>query len=60
MITYLNTQYLKYIKYNKRQDFQFLIVYLYIYIYIHIYKGAVLAGSIPAGVSGFFIGIKSF
>ena len=46
---------------------------MYIYIYIYIYMGSALAqwlrccatnrrvaGSIPAGVSGFFIDIKSF
>jgi hypothetical protein len=48
-------------------------VYIYIYIYIYIYMGTAVAqwlrccatnrkvaGSIPAGVSGFFIDIKSF
>jgi len=50
----------------------YLIIYIYIYIYIYSYNKAVaqwlrccatnqkVAGSIPAGVSGYFIDIKSF
>ena len=36
------------------------IVYICIYMYIYIYIIRKVAGSIPAGVSGFFIDIKSF